>query len=458
MPRYVRVASLMFLVVLLTSPAAARAAKMDPLERARNDLSYRQGEVQQTLSDLILTLATRPGVTDPADLREMNPAVKVAGGAMLSGMAEEYNSGQLALFARDLQVGIDEFRVSYPNVELTPSATAARVQIAESLYRNLFAASENAGISLEVLERAFLRGCAAFKTRLSGPSARSLSLEDLEVVDLMLISAWHQIQVRSFFKVFPSALDVISPVPNPVWPAGWEKLLSYADDHLKYHLSSLESLLADPIALSDSSFLTQYQFNQEAMADLFSLKVAMELLWGGQEGDLQSLAERMDTIGGVMAGMTVEKIIESGLFKRLDGDYGSYSLIPLNEIAIYDWIMPGMEVSYRPLGRLAENLLQLGQESPVAPDYSYFSGPYLPVFQLRYDFELCDAIFKAERNMMDDHAFNVEMRSLSLEERYTLLQADFERRMKVLRGLQGVSDEEKRAIRILLSSQSFWML
>ncbi len=458
MLRYVRVASLMFLVVLLTSPAAARTGKLDPLERERNVLFHNQENVQQTLADLILTQATRPGVADSADIQAMNPAANAAGRVMFSVMAEEYKAGQLARFARDLQVAIDEFKVSYPNVELTPSATAARVQIADSLYRNLFAAAENAGISLEVLERAFLKGCAAFNTRLSGPSSRSLSLKDLEVVDLLLISAWHQIQVRSFFKVFPSALEMLNPVPVPAWPAVWEKLLLYADDHLKIHLASLEDILADPSVLADSYLLRQYQLNQEAMADLFSLRVAMGLPWGGKEDDLQRLAEQMNTIGGVMDGMTVEKIIESGLFKRLDGDYGSYTIISLNEIALYDWIMPGMEVAYRPLERLEKNLLQLGQESPVAPDYSYFSGPYLPVFQLRYDFDLCDAIFKAERNLMNDHAFNVEMRSLSLEERFKLLQADFGRRLKVLKRLQGVSDEEKRAIRILLSSQSFWML
>ncbi|OHB32163.1 MAG: hypothetical protein A2X84_09385 [Desulfuromonadaceae bacterium GWC2_58_13] len=411
--------------------------------------SHKSDLPSSTFSNLILTLATRPDVSYPAVSEALSPAARAAGKTILAELKKEYKISVLLAFVGSLQTAIDQFDSDYRATEAGAAGIDARAGITGELFQHLFAAAEGSGISPELLKMAYLKGCAVFERRLDDTS---LPFADRELIDLLLLNALHQVEIRTYFVPLAKAFATINPAPVPNWPSVWQTLEEVETDHLAATLLTLEQVLADTPTLSDGYLLVEHQYNEEAMNDLLATRIGMTITFGGNAYDLQTLADRMDAIGGVMTGMAPETLLDSGIFTVLNGiDGSSFVLIPITDLAVYDWIRAEMVLNYKPVNFLNGQIVRAGGEVPAAPDLSVFAIPYLPIFQLEYDLDLCDEIYSLEMKALEDQNVAITQQPLTLQQRYALLRADARRRAVIVDRLKGVGDEVRTAIRILLS-------
>jgi len=320
----------------------------------------------------------------------------------------------------------------------------------QTSYSAVSAAAEQAGIPPDRFEIAILSAFADLQPRLAlPPLAAVFSGADRELVNLLMLSAVNQIHQR--VVLFQTSLAVVSLATDAILAAHHNQTVTMLDGILLVELRSLESALADPLVLQDETLLLPQQLNVIARSDIFLLWYGLELngLPMFNNADIYTrVIERMQAVGGVMAGMTAADLIQSGVAGEqvVETPDGPVTLPSwsFDESAVYDWVQPGMALSYQADASLADEILRLGGTPvPIVPDFTPFAHPFLAVFQLRYDFSLLKQIDSLEWIQSEVAAGNF---LLSMQKRLDLRHAQANRRQLLLDRFTGATEQEKQAI------------
>lgn len=401
------------------------------------------------LSQMVVTLATRPGATAASDVEALYPAAEASATAFAASLADDV---VLQRFVAALPPILQAFRTAYLAAGQSADEIEAKAVATDQLFRSLIEAAEQAGITAEQFEMALLGAFADLQPRLSlPPLSLHFSDADRELVNLLLLSAVNQVHQRIVFSKGAAAMAALGG--DAVLVETFLQLVSTMDAGLLGELRYLEEALADPLVPADETLLIQRQYSVEAMNDLALLKYGFELAGGVFPGSVDipaRIVERMNAVGGVMAGMTTDDLVQSGVAEErwFDSPEGLVLMpsFPSAESAVYDWVRPETALTYQPVPGLADDLLQLGGTVPPPPDFTRFADPYLAVFQLRYDFELCNQIATQEWAQAGNAGSNLLP---TMQERLAFRQTQASRRQTVLARFSGAPDAEVQAITAL---------
>ncbi len=395
-------------------------------------------QIAGVLSDLILTLTTRQNVIDPDGIEVMKKAVNAGARAFIHYAGKENKSARFEAFALTLRSALAEYHQACQ--ASAPGLTGAGVRGAamHDLLGSLFASAEQAGVAPDLLDFAMLGAFARFEEMVAEPDIEAkLSMEERELVDLLLIFASRQITFRSWLKEDLTSKLTLDMDPSLILP---EELYALSEKMLQQLSMSLEEELSDRLVLADAQQLVGAQFNQEARHDMAMARLSIQIFYNQGQRDsrftLQTLASRMDSVGGIMAGMTPEKIAQSGV---------AYTGLA------YDWVRPEMTFSYSPVNSLIDRLVQVDGTVPQAPDFNIFEDPYRAVFEVGHDMSQSDSIFRGEERLAIDRTFGVTGQALTMKDRFILRREDRKRRMNIMTRLKGVPEVEKGAVRMLLT-------
>lgn len=391
---------------------------------------------EHPLQQLFLALITRPGITSDSHRKSLLPAIH--DGAEAFGDALGHRRAHR--FSRDLKPLLAAYDAAISGAADGLAGAEARGAAMDRLLSCIIEVAKQSKIYPEEVDTAFLQAAAAVeKSLLRPPLAKLLSLEDRELVSLLLLKSVYQVHGRTVLLVeIPDALATLGVEASLA--ETYTKSIAWCGPALARELVALERDLSDPNILADLNNLIMMQFNAEATNDMFYAKVGLESYLAAYSFDLTPLAAKMASLGGIMAHMTPDLLRESGAVP-----------LGLRYLAAFSWLEPLSPLVYAPDPALADRLRSLGGEVPASPDFSLFTSPYRDIFQLRYDLTLCELIMIREWWDAADQAFVLRQRPLSMTERLALRKADAERRQRVMGRLAGVTENEKHALRILMS-------
>lgn len=397
----------------------------------------------EPVAELFLCLATREGITEPEDRRAMIPAA-VEGGRAFWRHLNTPPKKRIQL-TREVDSHLQRFRADYASAGEGLDGAERRGLAMDALVTGVVGGVDPGGIPHSRFDMAFLAGMAAFERKLEErPASRSLSDSERELVDLLLLEGTTQFQRRS-------SMNALSATMNLGFGATYrevmDKQFQWADIALKNESISLERDLAEGRILADGERLRAMQLNLEAITDIFMFRWTLELFYGAAAYDLTSMAARMDSAGGAMSGMNVDRLVESGL---VHGGAAERPYLPFAEFAFYDWVRPEMSLRYDPLHGLTSKVGELGLEVPTPPDFFFFDDPYRAVIELAYDFKLLNTLYWGERRQAEEE-MGVTMQPLSLRKRFELRRDDDRRRREALERFRGAGRKEVHAIGTLLS-------
>jgi hypothetical protein len=402
------------------------------------------------LSSLLISLASRPGVTNPVVVDILASSAEPAAIAFVDALDGSIDP---TLFLEALAPTVQTYLNDYQNASSGPSGVEAKALALHQLYESLLVMTGQLGISFQDYEKALISAFASLEAELATPLLNgTISDFDHELVDLLLLHSVNDLNQRGYYHGIPSALILLGEDPAEA------ELLKFAPDNLLYLSTELEDRLADPAGFSDINSLIQTQFNEEAMRDLLLTKLGMEFFF--HPSDFDQLMAQMDALGGVMTGMTIERFYQAG-FVDTYPSYPDFSPpaeityhMPWPEDAAYYWVRHDRPVSYQQDSTLTVELQRLGVNGPAPPDFSILSGPYLAMAQFLYDFDLCHNIAHAEWDQAEDESIALINQPLSMQKRLLVRQVDQVRRHQLLDQLVGATDEEKQAFDLLLTFPS----
>lgn len=406
--------------------------------------------VLSPLSSLILSLSSRPDITGQNVYDLLGPSSEQAAKAFVDALDANIDPSP---FFEALAPIVQTYRDAY---QFAPSGLLGIDEKALALDRLLFDvidATEQAGISLQESQTAFASAFAVLEGELATSlSNGSISDLDYEMVDLLLLHAVNDLNLRGYFIGIPMAmlhLDV--DTAHVTW---LQEKMNFAPGNFIAMATSLESLLADPEIFSDSSLTVQEQFDQEAMRDLFLTRFSLELLFFQQ--DISIISDRMAAMGGIMTAMTPERLYHAGYAREMITGSPPVTeyVMPLDSFSIYSWVSPSRPVNYRQDPTLVNELRQFGVGVPAPPDFSILSGSYLAMAKLDYDLDLCRLIAQAEWDQAADESFNLIGQIPSMSKRSEILKANRARRIQVLERVVGTMDTENQAFELLLTAFS----
>ncbi len=392
---------------------------------------------EQPLQQLLSAFITRPGITLDSDRRALLPAIHNGAEAFNDSLRHDK---RLHRFSHDIKPLLAAYNAEMASAVDGQAGAEARGAAMDRLLAGILHVANQANIYPEELEMALLKAAAAIeKSMLRRPATRALTLEDRELITLLLLNSIHQVHRRTVLMEEPiSAMVNLGTDPSLV--ATYVQRFTWCGQALANELVSLEKNISDPTFIGDLNKLIMMQFNTEALNDMFSLKIELESFSLANGIDLTTLAGKMASMGGIMSDMTANRLKVSGV-------------VPLNflTIAAYNWVTPSTPLNYIPDFKLPNELALLGISLTAAPDFSLFATPYRDIFQLRYDLFLCDQITAKEWQDAEDRADVVTKHPLTMVERLSLRKADATRRQAVLSRLKGATPQEKHSLRILLS-------
>jgi len=430
------VALLLALLVAATPSVAGQNRSLDSLPTTK----HRDFHAEQPLQHLLSALITRPGITADSDRRALHPAINAGADAFADAL--RHNKG-FHRFLHDLKPLLVAWNAEMATAAEGLAGAEVRGAAMDQLLTGLVTVAKQANIYPEDMDMALLQAAAAIETAIQRPpTARVLAREDRELISYLLLNSIHQARKRTVILMEPfDAMATLGTDPSFITYYAQKIGPAWARPILARELVSIEKTISDPDLLGNRENLIMMQFNTEAVNDLFYFKMAMEVSFSINQLDLNPLAAKMASMGGIMSDMTVSRLQESGA-------------VPLNfrHVAAFYWINPSSPLTYSPDPALADRLVSLGAQVSTLPDFSLFSSPYRDIFQLRYDLFLCDLIASKELQRAEDQWIGLNQRPLSMAERLTLRKADAERRQAVMARLSGATPQEKHALRILLSS------
>ena len=404
-----------------------------------SDQSFETRTEKEQLTDLFLVFSTRSDIIAPIMQEVLITAAESAGTAFKNALQ---NHPLRAQFISDLDPALQDY-----HQEAAPAGVEGRTIAIHHLLNTLLTAAERSRITPDDLSLAILSAFAAYEQELMAePICSLLQEEERELIDLMLLSILNQIELRKFpnsvlawLEALGADVNLADLINQSEWTDGYE------ENALLPALRSVETVLSDAIVLADKEALMIHQLNLIAMRDLGFLRTELDLLFLADSIDLTPLIGRINTVGGIMAELTEEQLVQSGVLSERD----------LLTYVVYDWIRPEMLLNYQPMLGLADELTQLGGTIPVSPDLSLFTNPYLAVFQLQYDLELCHRITKKKREQAEIEEFNLSGQLLSMAERYSWRKVQETYKQNAIHLFSGAMDFEKQAILSLLTH--FWL-
>lgn len=409
-----------------------------------SDQSFETRTEKEQLTDLFLVFSTRSDIIEPIMQEALITAAESAGTAFKNALQ---NHPLRAQFISDLDPALQDYHQEAATAPAGIEGVEDRTIAIHHLLNTLLTAAKKSRITTDDLSLAILSAFAAYEQELMAePISSLLQEEERELIDLMLLSILNQIELRKFPNTVLAWLEALGADVNfadlinqSEWTDGYEK------NALLPALRSVETVLSDAIVLADKEALMIHQLNLIAMRDLGFLRTGLDLLFLADSIDLTPLIDRINTVGGIMAGLTEEQLVQSGVLSERD----------LLTYVVYDWIRPEMLLNYQPMLGLADELTQLGGTIPVSPDLSLFTNPYLAVFQLQYDLELCHRITKKKREQAEIEEFNLSGQLLSMAERYSWRKVQETYKQNAIHLFSGAMDFEKQAILSLLTH--FWL-
>lgn len=423
-------------LVLLSSSVPCRAERGEhrsPILHAEIARHHEERPLQQ----LLLALTTRPGIPHGSHRKALLPAIHAGAEAFSNAFGHDK---RLHRFSRELKPLLEAYDAAMSRSADGLAGAEARGAAMDRFLSGIIEAARQSKICPEEVDTALLQAAAAVENSLLRPPlVKVLSLEDRELISLLLLKSTRQVHNRAVLLVeTPDAMTTLGAEAS--LSVAYTQRLAWCGPALAADLVALEKSLSDQNLLADQNSLIMMQYNAEATNDMFCLKVAMELSLSDNLLDLTPLAAKMASMGGIMANMTPTLLQESGA-------------VPLNSrhLAAFSWIVPSAPLIYSPDPALADRLVSLGEEVPPSPDFSLFSSPYRDIFQLNYDLSLCSRITVREWRDAENQAFVLKQRPLSMAERLALRKADADRHQAVMGRLAGATAREKHALRILLS-------
>ena len=399
---------------------------------AGSDTDPAADSASATFSDLMLAISTRPDATASADTDVITAASADAAQVFSDNLG---SAGDRILFSTQVAAALQSYEAMYQFPNLVAIPAEVRAAAFGALLDALLEAASQAGIEAERLELALDAAGADLETRL----AAQLAPTALELFRTCWVGSILNLQQRILLRRYPAALADLGVAADVV--DTFNLTIDVLTASLVTELQSLEEAVHDQTVLVDSALLIQEEFNLYALNDLMWTKLLLPLNLPVGSTELNQLVDQMKTVPA-MAGMTLQILQDSGIVSVDTG-------LPLADYLVYDWINPGMLLSYLPQPTLADDLLGLGGTVPATPNFGSFSNPYRALFQLRYDAELSNQITTAQWNLAGDPNIPAPPTLLEL---FHLHQGEVLRRDQALAGFSGATEAAKEAIGTLL----FW--
>ncbi len=388
-----------------------------------------------SVADLIVTFTTRSGVTTTAYAAELGAAAKNSAQAFQDSLG---NGVDLTPFVDALPTVLQTFRTNYQ----AAADVDAKATSVDQLMWDVIQAAGTSGITPEQLDLAVLASFVDLQPKLSQPPFSTFTDADRELVNLLMIMTTNQLHQRAVLNRSVSSMASLSV--DPILSDHLLQTVDVLEAALPAEFRSVEGNLADSLISSSSGSLITMQWNSDAMNDLLLFRFSMELslpsAYPGIDGILARIIGNMQASSGIMSGMTVTDLVQSGISSSIDPYW------TIEEYIAYDWVKPGALLSYQTDTTLADELVGLGGTVPDPPDYTYFADPYLSVFRIKYDFDLCNAITWQEWTLASGATTTLPK---TMATRYDLLQSRNGRAERTLARFNGGTAEERVALRWL---------
>lgn len=430
---------MMFLILSLgmTMPAFGKGKATGESPRKRHEIV----EMREPVAGLFLRCMSRPGVTSDSNISVLFPAARKAAKLFRSTLHDDADSSaKWQQFKQDLGSLILTYDEEYNSAPDGSDGVEARGTAYYRFLGGIVTSAEQAGIPLEELDFALLRGAAAIESQLSERHfSRLLTDTDKELVQLLLATTVNQFKRRIFLEsTLKSIIRIVSP--GEVAATYQTRIYDILMPTLERESAGIESFLSVPENTSDIRAIISMRYNNEAMSDLFAFKYAFEIFFP----TLSLSGSLIDSIVQRMPGITSDLLRE-----QLEIVHGT-SLLSLSA---YASLYPGIPFRYVPVEGLADRVAVLGETPPVPPNASIFQDAYRDMFQLSYDMLLSDTVTSLEWQIVMDEAEVLNPpRPVTLGERFAVKASQMCRIASLRSHMYGVPEEMARALIILLQS------
>ncbi|QSV46019.1 hypothetical protein [Geobacter benzoatilyticus] len=415
---------------------------------------------------LIAQALLRTPVVSTTDAEAIGPAIVAGVDAMSAILATDgLTTDQHAAFMVSLREGlvvaagryrksVDDSTPFDQNVEAYLRGEAYAV-----LLQSLIDAGIDAKMNLETVSTAFAAAGAAIETALeSNPDVTTVSRA------VMRLGYVTGILSLSNYRVIRELVDSLKYAGFS--PPKFSRFYSLFDLVLLNTTNSLKSSSLE----NDLQGVQIQELNAVARQDLMMVKIALEsyTLYTSSEysGLMLEITMRMAAMGGGMAGMTPEQLLEilgrgTSIFELLAPEQQALSM-PVNvptlmpyELAAWAYIHMEPGFAYTPVAGLID---QLVSKPTVIPQFDKLGEPYKSLALLMYDLNLISNLRWQDQQDADTA---LEANSLNPQRWYPLatvrqiLENNYQRWDLVRQHMSGLSPEAKNALIYLGSYNRF---
>jgi len=422
---------------------------------------------------LIAQALLRTPVVSTTDAEAIGPAIVAGVDAMSAilatdGLTTDQHAAFMASLREGLVVAAGRYRKSVD--DSTPFDQNVEAYLRGEAYAVLLQSLIDAGIdakmNLETVSTAFAAAGAAIETALeSNPDVTTVSKAGMRLGYVTGILS------LSNYRVIRELVD--SLMYAGFSPPKFSQFYSLFDLVLLNTTNNLKSADRDLLASSlenDLQGVRIQELNAVARQDLMMVKIALEsyTLYTSSEysGLMLEITMRMAAMGGGMAGMTPEQLLEilgrgTSIFELLAPEQQALSM-PVNvptlmpyELAAWAYIHMAPGFAYTPVAGLID---QLVSKPTVIPQFDKLGEPYKSLALLMYDLNLISNLRWQDQQDADTA---LEANSLNPQRWYPLatvrqiLENNYQRWDLVRQHMSGLSPEAKNALIYLGSYNRF---
>lgn len=415
---------------------------------------------------LIAQALLRTPVVSTTDAEAIGPAIVAGVDAMSAilatdGLTTDRHAAFMASLREGLVVAAGRYRKSVDDsIPFDQNVEAyLRGEAYAALLQSLIDAGIDAKMNLETVSTAFAAAGAAIETALeSNPDVNTVSRA------VMRLGYVTGILSLSNYRVIRELVDSLKYAGFS--PPKFSRFYSLFDLVL---LSTTNSLKSSSLE-NDLQGVRIQELNAVARQDLMMVKIALEsyTLYTSSEysGLMLEITMRMAAMGGGMAGMTPEQLLEilgrgTSIFELLDPEQQALSM-PVNvptlmpyELAAWAYIHMEPGFAYTPVAGLID---QLVSKPTVIPQFDKLGEPYKSLALLMYDLNLISNLRWQDQQDADAA---LEANSLNPQCWYPLatvrqiLENNYQRWDLVRQHMSGLSPEAKNALIYLGSYNRF---
>lgn len=422
---------------------------------------------------LIAQALLRTPVVSTTDAEAIGPAIVAGVDAMSAilatdGLTTDQHAAFMASLREGLVVAAGRYRKSVD--DSTPFDQNVEAYLRGEAYAVLLQSLIDAGIdakmNLETVSTAFAAAGAAIETALeSNPDVTTVSKAGMRLGYVTGVLS------LSNYRVIRELVD--SLMYAGFSPPKFSQFYSLFDLVLLNTTNNLKSVDRDLLASSlenDLQGVRIQELNAVARQDLMMVKIALEsyTLYTSSEysGLMLEITMRMAAMGGGMAGMTPEQLLEilgrgTSIFELLAPEQQALSM-PVNvptlmpyELAAWAYIHMAPGFAYTPVAGLID---QLVSKPTVIPQFDKLGEPYKSLALLMYDLNLISNLRWQDQQDADTA---LEANSLNPQRWYPLatvrqiLENNYQRWDLVRQHMSGLSPEAKNALIYLGSYNRF---